>query len=76
MKTIPTPILPNYACDDCGHVAWARIPLIGGHECICTICHPVRTWSPISDAEYRAAITKSTPKPPKVFAKPVESEAA
>lgn len=77
MKTIPTPILPSTPCPDCGVVLWARIPLIGGRECVCTRCYPVRTWSPISDAEHRAAITRTKQKAPKWMERIVpESEAA
>lgn len=72
MKTVPTHILPAYPCDDCGHIAWARYPLIGGKECICSVCYPVRTWSRISDQEYRAWHHKNEWKKPKY----VEREAA
>jgi hypothetical protein len=55
MRTIPSPSLPAAPCDVCGRIAWARIPLIGGQECICTACYPVRTWSPVPEEEFAAA---------------------
>ena len=75
MRTVPSPILPHYPCDECGHIAWARMPLIGGQECVCTVCHPVRTWSHISEADFQAAHTKRTKFVPK-FVQLVEEEAA
>lgn len=75
MKTIRDTHIPFFPCEDCGHVAWARMPLIGGREFVCTICHPVRSWSPISDAEYRAAITKTKPKAPRQFERDMEEAA-
>lgn len=73
MKVIPTPILPSYPCDDCGHTACARMPLIGGRECVCSGCYPVRSWSPISDADHRAALKKSADKVPKRYEREVSA---
>lgn len=62
IKTVHTAELPTYPCEDCDHVAWARKPLIGGREVVCTHCFPVRLWSPISAEEFAKWHTKSPPK--------------
>ncbi len=76
IKTVPWYELPSFPCEDCEKVAWARKPLIGGREFVCTHCFPVRLWSPISDADFRAAHSKTPPKKSKPVTVWTEDEAA